>query len=222
MATPKRTRIAIIIIAIMMVAGTIGSFAVIILADKNQATDNQRNEEALAEWQRNQAEYQAKVEVQASELSKRYFDTFNQFADRPASYDKDSITELAKTDLRQGDGAEIDGETKFAAYYLGWNSDGKVFDGSIDGDKLKAPLRIDEGLDRAALIPGWVEGIPGMKIGGVRELALPSDKAYGETGSGDNIPPNMPLKFIIMAIELPEAIPEPEMPEAVLRSMYGL
>lgn len=222
MATPKSTRIAIVIIAIMMVVGTIGSFAVIVLAEQNKDIDNQRYEEAVAQWQRDQDIYNAKQAAQADQLSDKHFETFDQFTDRVASYDKDSITELKKTDLKQGDGEEIDGETKFATYYIVWNSDGKVFDGSVvDDSKLKAPLRVDDGLDQASFIDGWIEGMKGMKIGGVRELVVPSDLAYGEAGSGDNVPPNMPLKFIVMVIELPEEIEEPEMPEALMRSIYG-
>lgn len=46
----------------------------------------------------------------------------------------------------------------------------------------------------------------GMKIGGVREVTIPSDKAYGETGQGNIIPPNTPLRFVIMAIDMPAQI----------------
>jgi hypothetical protein len=56
----------------------------------------------------------------------------------------------------------------------------------------------------------------GMKIGGVRELTIPSDKAYGETGSGDNIPPNTPIRFIVMAIPLPATIEQPSYPASLL------
>ena len=51
-----------------------------------------------------------------------------------------------------------------------------------------------------------------MKIGGVRELTIPADKAYGDKAQGDKIPANSPLKFVVMAIEKPADIPEPEMP----------
>lgn len=60
------------------------------------------------------------------------------------------------------------------------------------------------------MIKGWSQGVIGMKIGGVRELTIPYDLAYGETGSGDKIPANTPLKFVIMLIEQPETIVQPE------------
>lgn len=215
------TRIAIIVIAVMMVFGTIGSFAIIILQNENQAEDSRRMNEVYAQWQRDQEEHQKKLDEQAVELSEKYYDEFSNYGDRPSGYDKDSVKELKKDDLKVGSGATIDGETEFAAYYLGWNSDGKVFDGSIDGDRLKSPLRIDNGLDEAMLIEGWKEGMKGMKIGGVRELAIPSDLAYGEAGSGEDIPPNTPIKFVVMAIELPEEIPQPEVPQELFRGTYG-
>lgn len=215
------TRIAIIVIAIMMVVGTIGSFAVIILQNENQAEESRRLNEMQVKWQKEQEEYQKKLDAQAAELSKKYYTEFSRYKDKPARYDKDSVKELQKKDLKKGNGETIKGDTKFAAYYLGWNSDGKVFDGSFDDESLTSPLRIDDGLDQAMLIEGWREGMKGMKIGGVRELAIPSDLAYGETGSGDDIPPNTPIKFVVMAIKLPKEIPRPEMPEEMMRGLYG-
>ena len=81
-----------------------------------------------------------------------------------------------------------------------------MFDQSIGEGNLKTPLPIASGLKNAGLIEGWKEGMKGMKIGGVRELTIPSDKAYGEQGS-DSIAPNMPLKFLVMAIPIPAEIP---------------
>ena len=54
-----------------------------------------------------------------------------------------------------------------------------------------------------------------MRIGGVRVITIPSDKAYGEQGSGDDIPPNTPIKFVVMAIELPPAV---DIPAELLQS----
>jgi FKBP-type peptidyl-prolyl cis-trans isomerase len=60
--------------------------------------------------------------------------------------------------------------------------------------------------DQWGVITGWSEGIQGMRIGGVRELTIPADKAYGKTGSPNStdtsksIAPNTPLKFIVMLI----------------------
>lgn len=63
-----------------------------------------------------------------------------------------------------------------AMYYIGWNPDGKIFDQSIDGETLKSPLSLD-GVGASDVIVGWKKGLLGMKVGGVRELTIPS--GYG-------------------------------------------
>lgn len=86
------------------------------------------------------------------------------------------------------------------AFYIGWNPKGKVFESSIKGESLSRPLDVTPGY----LLSGWYSGVDGMKMGGVREITLPSDLAYGETGKGDDIPPNTPIKFIVLAIPVAE------------------
>jgi FKBP-type peptidyl-prolyl cis-trans isomerase FkpA len=216
MATSKSQRISIWIIAIVMTIGTIGSFAVMILANQNSNVDKAHVDKLTADYQKKMDEYQAKVDAQAAELSAKYFAEFNQYASRPAAFNRDDVKSLKTEDLKQGDGETLGKDATFTAYYIGWTPDGKVFDGSIDGDKLKAPFTAAPG----GVIPGWTKGVEGMKIGGVRELTIPSEDAYGEQGSGDSIPPNTSLKFVIMAIPTPEAIPQPEMPEELMK-YYG-
>lgn len=220
MATRKSQRIMIIVIAIVMIVGTIGSFAVMVLSTQNDQIDSKAQQEAQAKIQEIQFEYQAQVDAQASELSKTYYPKFKEYADRPAKFDIDSVKSLKTTDLSVGDGPEITDETKFAAYYIGWNPDGVVFDQSIDGDSLKSPFTID-GLAETGVIEGWKQGLKGMKIGGVRLLEIPSDLAYGESGQGESIPPNTPLKFVVMAIERPEEIPFPDIDDKLIEEAYG-
>ena len=74
----------------------------------------------------------------------------------------------------------------------------------------------------AGVIEGWREGIKGMKIGGVRIITIPSEKAYGETGSKDatgkeTIPANTPLKFLVMAVPTPAEISMPAYPQSLLQ-----
>lgn len=189
--TPTAQRIGIIVIAFVLIVGTLGSFAMMILANENQTNEQEKL----------QQEYQEMLEEQqkeTEELSSEYYDTFKQYESRPAAFDAGSVGEsVTFVDVKVGEGETItEGFTGYRAYYMGWNPTGKVFDSSIDGKSLKAPLD----LSQMTLIPGWYDGVEGMKIGGVREITIPAELAYGETGSGEDIPPNTPIKFLIMAI----------------------
>ena len=69
MATTKTQRIGIWIIAVFMAVGTIGSFAIIVLANSNSQTDQARVNELTAQYQKATDEYKAKVDAQAKQLS---------------------------------------------------------------------------------------------------------------------------------------------------------
>lgn len=228
MATRRSQRVAIWVIAGAMILGTVGGFIAMMVAPGNEAKDKAALDAEMAQWSRLQSEYQDKVDAQARELSDKYFSDFSQYASRVATFSADEVKELKTEDLRVGDGEEVKGYTKLAAYYIGWNPSGEIFDGSIDNDKLKAPLyknvSLDNGISQADLIEGWREGLIGMKIGGVRELTIPSEKAYGEQGSGEKVPANTPLKFVVMAVPKLAEIKEPEMPPLVKKEyqrVYG-
>ena len=207
-------------ILIVTVVGTLGSFAVMVLSMQNQQKLQAEYQKVNSEYQAAQSAYKKKVEAQTNELSAKYYETFQQYSGQVGAFDVESVKELKTEDLAEGDGAVIDGKTKFAAYYIGWDANGNVFDQSIDGGKLKEPTIVADGLDQAGLITGWKEGLKGMKIGGVRLLSIPSSKAYGESGSKDQngkqtIPANMPLKFVVMAIPQPETIPQPDISKLI-------
>lgn len=194
MAATRGQRIGIWVIAIFMGVGTIGSFAAIVLANQNEKSDQSRYTELLTEFQKKQEE-------QNKELSDKYYDKLKQYESRVGTFDAASVTELKTEDLAVGDGADLTSESAFTAYYIGWTPDGKIFDQSISGDTLKAPFNAAPG----QTIEGWTKGVAGMKVGGVRELTIPSALAYGERGS-NGIAPNTPLKFVMMVIPTPESV----------------
>ena len=243
MATAKSQRIGIWIIAIALTAGTLGSFLVMVLAPKNQASEQARIERLEKEYQSAYGDYQKKVdEINdkiAADLSDKYFGEFHQYTSRVAAFDADSVKELAIEDLKQGDGEEVTDESAYTVYYFGWNPVGKMFDSSFNEDKTALGQPLDRqssgtwvfpGGQTGDVITGWTEGVLGMKVGGVRELTLPADKAYGEQGSGADIPPNTPLKFVIMVIPTPdrsatETIEQPTVPRELndyYRRTYGM
>lgn len=216
MAASRKQRWGILVILAVTVIGTVGSFAVMILSTKNNAKQQAHYQKLMDKYTADRKAYEARVNKQAAELSAKYFDTFSPYASHVGAFDINSVNALSTDDLVVGDGEKITGTTKFAAYYIGWDANGRIFDQSIDAaaNKLKAPLAMTNGLESAGLIAGWQEGMQGMNVGGVRQITIPSDKAYGEAGSKDSsgketIAPNMPLKFIVMAIPLPEQIPQP-------------
>ena len=57
-------------------------------------------------------------------------------------------------------------------------------------------------LGNSEVIPGWDQGVEGMKVGGRRELVIPPDLAYGEAGSPPSIGPNETLVFVIDLLEV--------------------
>lgn len=213
MATSMGQRIGIWVIAGTLLLGTVGSFVAISLQNDNDATQQSRLNELTAAYQAEYTAYTEKVAAQTAELSAKYFEEVNSYASRPAAYDAASVTELKTEDLKVGDGEVLTADSTFTAYYIGWNPTGKVFDQSISEGALLAPIEAGPQL----VITGWTEGAAGMRVGGIRELTIPADKAYGDTDRGEDIPANTPLKFIMFVIPTPEKIAEPQPSEELLR-----
>lgn len=217
--TTKGQRIAIWGILLFTIISTIALYFSMFLSQENQLADQKRQQENIEKYQKVYQEYQDKVNKQGDELSKKYFAEFSQYASRPAAFNSvDEAKEGVKTeDLKVGDGTEInDNTTSYTAYYLGWKPDGTVFDGSIDGEKLKNPLFVEKQNGAWGMIEGWTEGIKGMKIGGARQITIPADKAYGEAGSPNQtdpsktIKPGETLKFVVMIVPNAEKIEAPD------------
>lgn len=90
-------------------------------------------------------------------------------------------TELVITDLERGDGAEATPGATVDVHYVGVDFEtGEEFDSSWSrGQSIQFPLN--------GLVRGWQEGIPGMKVGGRRQLVCPPAWAYGPTGGGHRL-----------------------------------
>jgi FKBP-type peptidyl-prolyl cis-trans isomerase len=94
-------------------------------------------------------------------------------------------------DIKVGTGPEAVSGKQVTVNYTGWLTNGKKFDSSLDAGR---PFSFSLGAGQ--VIKGWDEGVAGMKVGGKRQLRIPSDLAYGNRSVGNGlIPPNSTLIF---------------------------
>jgi len=97
---------------------------------------------------------------------------------------------LLYRDIKVGDGPEVKAGAKVIVDYIGWlRSNGNMFDSSWKEGGRPFPANLSGGV-----ITGWMQGIPGMKVGGIRKLVIPPELAYKDQPRGD-IPPNSTLVF---------------------------
>jgi len=102
-------------------------------------------------------------------------------------------TKLVTKDLVTGNGKTAKAGDTVTVNYVGvLYNNGKEFDSSWSRNQP-----FTTALQDGSVIPGWVQGIPGMKVGGRRELVIPASLAYGKQGSPPTIPPNSPLVFVV-------------------------
>ena len=111
-------------------------------------------------------------------------------------------TGLQYIDIREGTGRQPTGADEVQVWYTGWlQSDGTKFDSAVDRG-TPAVFRV------GGVVPGFAEGLLGMKEGGVRRLIIPAELGYGEAGSGSSIPPNSTLIFDVeLLLVIPAAAP---------------
>ena len=99
---------------------------------------------------------------------------------------------LVTKDLIKGTGKVAKEGSTITVNYVGvLYSNGKEFDSS-----WKRSQTFSTPLSSGSVIPGWVKGIAGMKVGGRRELIIPPSLAYGSSGQS-GIPPNSTLIFVV-------------------------
>ena len=106
--------------------------------------------------------------------------------------------QLEVEDLVPGSGAEAKSGDEVTVQYVGVNyKNGREFDSSWSRNE---PFSFT--LGRGEVIPGWDQGVEGMKVGGRRELIIPPELAYGEAGAPPAIGPNETLVFVIDLLEV--------------------
>jgi len=107
-----------------------------------------------------------------------------------ASADQAPLGTLKVTDQVLGSGSEAVAGKRVSVNYEGRLITGRKFDSSYDRGQPFSFV-----LGAGQVIPGWEQGILGMKVGGKRELVIPPHLGYGATGAGGVIPPNATLVF---------------------------
>lgn len=106
------------------------------------------------------------------------------------------VAELKITDKVVGDGKEAGENANVVVQYIGAFADnGIIFDTSLDSGQ-PAPFNLND------VIPGFRQGIIGMKVGGSREILIPSELGYGPDGKPPTIPPNADLVFSVSLIDV--------------------
>jgi FKBP-type peptidyl-prolyl cis-trans isomerase len=106
------------------------------------------------------------------------------------------VSELIKTDVKVGKGAEAKAGQNVSVHYTGWLYDEAVPDHKgrkFDSSRERGPFDFPLGAGR--VIKGWDQGVQGMKVGGQRTLVIPANLGYGARGAGGVIPPNATLLF---------------------------
>jgi FKBP-type peptidyl-prolyl cis-trans isomerase len=115
--------------------------------------------------------------------------------------DSASLTKTASglqyQDVTVGSGAEARDGQVAVVHYTGWLTDGTKFDSSRDrGQPFSFPI------GQGQVIPGWDEGVAGMKVGGRRKLVIPANLGYGDMGAPPVIPPSATLFFDVELLDV--------------------
>jgi FKBP-type peptidyl-prolyl cis-trans isomerase len=100
-------------------------------------------------------------------------------------------------ETKVGTGDEAQKGKTVSVHYTGWLADGTKFDSSLDRGQ---PLSFVLGAGQ--MIPGFDEGVAGMKVGGERRLIIPPDLAYGAQGRPPKIPANAELTFDVQLVSV--------------------
>jgi FKBP-type peptidyl-prolyl cis-trans isomerase len=118
-----------------------------------------------------------------------------------ASCAGNALLDLKTNDIFVGSGAQAVKGSTVTVHYTGWlyknGHRGKKFDSSLDSGQ---PFTFK--LGAGEVIKGWDLGIEGMRIGGKRELTIPPQMGYGDSGAPPDIPPGAILSFEVQLLDV--------------------
>ena len=113
-----------------------------------------------------------------------------------------STAPYKQTDVRVGSGAEATSGAVITVNYTGWLYDAAKLDGKgLQFDTSLGANAFAFTLGLGQVIQGWDQGVPGMKVGGLRRLVVPPSLAYGSVRYGP-IPPDATLVFDIELVDV--------------------
>jgi len=180
-----------------------GGVGIEIISEKNITIDSREAYLMQGEVEQQGADFKAFIVIVKGDGDDMWLVTFNTALNGSERY-KDLFEEtiysfkvlsekeepkLETIILEQGEGAEAEEGDKLSVYYTGELEDGTQFDAKEEGEPLVFTLGAWQ------VIPGWDQGLVGMKVGEKRKLIIPPELAYGEQGKPGAIPPNAVLIF---------------------------
>jgi FKBP-type peptidyl-prolyl cis-trans isomerase len=139
----------------------------------------------------------SEIQKQLEEQSKKKENTLE--GTKLANYTPvQKVEKLEIIDTKVGEGEAVQPGATVTAHYTGaLAKDGTIFQSSHDmGNPIPFSL--------SGVIKGWTDGVPGMKVGGIRRLIIPAEQAYGAQSPSPNIPPNSDLVFDIELVKIGE------------------
>lgn len=195
--TPIKERVAIWIVAIMMVVFTVVGFASMIIASLLPKTDSNKivNDKIMADY-KEKLDKQRQMAEKMQEERQKSLKPLPGHENQVGKFDAKSVTSLKVDVLQEGTGATVSAGDTISANYTGWTADGKIFDSTNVGGNLEAAK-----FSLGQVIKGWQEGLTGRRVGGTYLLTIPADMAYGKEGTA-GIAPNSPLKFVVSIVDL--------------------
>ena len=107
-------------------------------------------------------------------------------------------------DLEVGDGPEAESGELVSVHYTLWREAGEVVDSTLDRGQAFSFV-----LGAHQVIPGFEEGVAGMKVGGTRQLVVAPELAYGEEGYGLLIDPTENIVYEVMLVDVQPPLPPP-------------
>lgn len=205
--TSTGQRIVIVVIAALLLVATFMTYLFVVMSG-NGGSSSSEQDTMVAQIAEEYDQKSQELDVAMQPVSEQYFSEFSKYLSNVKAYNAASVTSagLAINDLKVGTGRTLgEDDLDYGALYIGWCSDGSVFSSSFDD--AENPTKINLLINPASgLIEGWNQGVVGMKLGGVRQISMSGELAYGDTNDSICDGANTPLRFIVMAVDPDEKV----------------